>query len=243
MSFFQGVRVIAFDADDTLWENESYFRQAERQFTLLLQPYLSADVFIQKHYDLLTKHLPYYGYGVKSFMLLSLELIGQLKDDYNIPTNVCSDFTELVFKIGHEMLTAQIDVYPHIHDLLGNLQAHYKLWVITKGDLLDQESKFSRSGLMGYFDAIHVLSFKYKVSYKKLLTDNNCNVSDFVMIGNSLKSDIEPVLSLGAKGIYMPSKTTWFHEYLDDSILEQKYPDTFLKMQDYLEFSNFFDFK
>ncbi|QTD38051.1 HAD family hydrolase [Polaribacter batillariae] len=204
---FQHIKVIAFDADDTLWINETYFREAEEEFAKLLSKYETKNKIDQELFKTEIKNLVYYGYGVKGFMLSMVECALELSN-YKIPQKTI----EKILNIGKEMLDKPIELLPRIEEVLASLQGKYKLIVATKGDLLDQERKLEKSNLLKYFHHIEVMSDKKEKDYTKLINHLDIQPKEFLMIGNSLKSDVLPLLKIGASAIHVPFHTTWVHE-------------------------------
>ncbi len=204
---------IAFDADDTLWVNEPYFRQAEEQFCGLLEDYLSHHRVGQELFKIEMQNLDLYGYGVKAFMLSMIETILEVTEG-NAPIQLI----EKAIAIGKEQLQKPIELLDDIEEVLAKLSQKYRLIVATKGDLLDQERKLTNSGLSKYFHHVEVMSNKKEANYEKLLRQIDCPAEQFLMIGNSLKSDILPVLNLGGHAIHVPYHTTWVHEEIDHQI-------------------------
>ena len=186
------IKVIAFDADDTLWSNEPFFQEIEKQYTDLLKPYGTSEDISAALFQTEMNNLKYLGYGAKAFTISMIEL-------------------------GKSLLKMPIELLPGVKETLKVLKekGKYKLVVATKGDLLDQENKLGRSGLASYFDHIEVMSDKTEKEYQRMLNILQIAPSEFVMIGNSLKSDIQPVLSLGGYGIHIPFEVMWKHEVVD----------------------------
>jgi putative hydrolase of the HAD superfamily len=207
------IKVIAFDADDTLWVNEPYFRETEEKFSNLLEDYLPHHSVQKELYKTEIGNLTLYGYGVKSFMLSMVETIGSV-------TNDNADFT-LVNKavaLGKELLNKPIELLKGVEEVLSQLNGEYRLVLATKGDLLDQERKLFKSGLEKHFHHIEIMSDKKVTDYKKLLRHLDCKPEHFLMIGNSVKSDVIPVLELGGYAIHVPYHTTWDYEKVDIKI-------------------------
>jgi putative hydrolase of the HAD superfamily len=208
------IKVIAFDADDTLFVNETYFRDAEHQFAKLLTAYETENKIEQELFKTEIKNLELYGYGVKGFMLSMVECALDISNN-NLNPTLLND----ILNIGKEMLEKPIELLAGVEPVLKALQGKYKLIVATKGDLLDQERKLEKSGLMQYFHHIEVMSDKKETDYKKLLSHLDIEASELLMIGNSLKSDILPLVAIGASAIHVPFHTTWAHEEV--SVIEQ----------------------
>ncbi len=206
---------IAFDADDTLWDNEIFFRQSEREFCKLINKY--APEWNERNimpilFDTEVGNLSIYGFGVKSFVLSAIETAGKLLQN-DVPYSIVKRITE----IGREQLMQPITLLADVETTLAELKSErkYRLVLATKGDLLDQESKIKRSGLAKYFDRTIVMSDKQNEDYVKMMKDLNCRPEKLIMVGNSFKSDILPVAKLGGYGIYIPYHTTWAHEVVD----------------------------
>lgn len=206
---------IAFDADDTLWDNEIYFRESERQFCKLINshnPNLTEKEIMPILFDNEVGNLSIYGFGVKSFVLSAIEAAGKLLNN-DVPYSIVSS----IVQIGREQLMKPITLLADVEDTLKQLKesGKYRLVVATKGDLLDQESKIKRSGLEQYFERTIIMSDKREEDYRKMIKSLNCKPEKLVMVGNSFKSDILPVVNLGGRGIYIPYHTTWAHEVVE----------------------------
>jgi putative hydrolase of the HAD superfamily len=201
------IQVIAFDADDTLWVNETYFREAEEVFAELLSKYETKNKIDQELFKIEIKNLAIYGYGIKGFVLSMIECALVLSN-YKLP----QETVEKILAIGKEMLQKPVEMLSGVEEVLQNLQGKYKLIVATKGDLLDQERKLEKSKLLKYFHHIEIMSDKKEKDYLKLIKHLDINPSQFLMIGNSLKSDVLPLLKIGAMAIHIPFHTTWIHE-------------------------------
>lgn len=225
-------KVIAFDADDTLWVNEPYFRQAEDQFAKLLSPYETENKIHQELYRVITGNIPLYGYGVKSCILSMIQCATELSNH-----QLSAEVTQQILEIGKQMLTQPIELLPNIEDVLSYLSKKYTLIVLTKGDLLDQEKKLERSGLLSYFHHVEVMSEKNKQGYQRVLNHLEIVPKDFLMIGNSLKSDVLPVLKIGSNAIHIPFHSIWKFETVSEKALKnQNYKtlDSALKLVDLL---------
>jgi putative hydrolase of the HAD superfamily len=207
------IRVIAFDADDTLWVNETYFREAEEKFASLLEDFLPQHAIMKELYRTEIGNLGLYGYGIKGFMLSMIETALRISGE-KMPIAL----VEKIIRIGQEMLEKPVDLLPGVKDVLQSLQGKYRIVLATKGDLVDQERKLQKSGLESYFHHIEIMSEKRESDYKKLIARLDIQAGEFVMIGNSLKSDILPVLELGGYGIHVPFHTTWIHEQVDHEV-------------------------
>ena len=210
-------KVIAFDADDTLWVNEPYFREAEDKFAKLLSIYETENKIQQELYKVITGNIPLYGYGVKSCILSMIQCATELSNN-QLPAKI----TQQILNIGKEMLSKPIELLPGIEEVLKVLSKKYTLIVLTKGDLLDQEKKLERSGLLKYFHHVEVMSEKNPEGYQRILKHLDIAPKDFLMIGNSLKSDVLPVLNIGAEAIHIPFHSIWQFEIVDQNRLEDQ---------------------
>jgi putative hydrolase of the HAD superfamily len=207
------IKTIAFDADDTLWVNEPYFQEMESRFCALLSAYLPAESISEELYKTEMKNLPLYGYGIKSIVLCMIETITRITNG-TASLQLINDTLEL----GHELLQKPIELLPGVEETLESLQGKYRLVIATKGDLLDQERKLNKSGLQNYFHHIEIMSNKQVANYEKLLKHLDCSPENFLMLGNSVKSDILPVLALEAFAGHIPFHTTWIHERHDGNV-------------------------
>ncbi|MEM9076733.1 MAG: HAD family hydrolase [Bacteroidota bacterium] len=208
---FSGIKVIGFDADDTLWVNETYFRETEERFAELLEGYETKNKIDQELFKMEMDNLELYGYGVKGFMLSMIESALDLSNQ-SISQQTISEIIEL----GKKMISHPVELLDGVVEVLEKLKGKYRLIVLTKGDLLDQERKLEKSGLSKYFHHVEVLSDKKEQNYKNLLDHLNIGLDEFLMIGNSLKSDVLPIINLGARAIHIPFHTTWAHEMVSE---------------------------
>lgn len=207
------IKTIAFDADDTLWVNEPYFQEVEKQFCELLADYLPHDAISQLLFQTEMKNMHLYGYGVKGFILCMIETITHISDE-----KASLELIRKVIEMGHELLERPIELLPGVEETLKELSENYQLVVATKGDLLDQERKLKKSGLLSYFHHIGIMSEKKEADYQQLLKQLNCDPKHFLMVGNSLKSDVLPVLELGAFAAHIPYHVTWTHEQHEEEL-------------------------
>jgi len=204
---YENCKVIAFDADDTLWVNETYFRDAEKKFAKILSKYETENKVDQELFKIEMKNLELYGYGIKGFVLSMIECALKLSN-YSISQHEI----DKILTIGKEMLNKPIELLDGVEEVLGELHNKYKLIVATKGDLLDQERKLEKLGLLKYFHHIEVMSEKKEVDYRKLIKHLDINSNELLMVGNSLKSDVLPLVKIGASAIHIPFYITWSHE-------------------------------
>lgn len=212
------IKVIAFDADDTLWVNEPFFREAEEKFASLLEDFMPQHGIMKELYRTEIANLGLYGYGIKGFMLSMIETAMRISD-HKMPIAL----VEKVIKIGHEMLEKPVELLPGVEEVLKALNGDYRMVLATKGDLVDQERKLRKSGLEKYFHHIEIMSEKRVADYEKLIRHLDVHPSEFLMLGNSLKSDILPVLDLGGNGIHIPFHITWIHEQVEHEVEHERF--------------------
>jgi putative hydrolase of the HAD superfamily len=212
------IKVIAFDADDTLWDNELFFREAEDKFSAMLEEFLPIHSSQRELLTIEINNLDLYGYGIKAFMLSMIEAAIKITNG-----TISAASIDKIISIGKEMLDKPVTLLPDVEEVLLALSQKYRLVVATKGDLLDQERKLKKSNLGQYFHHIEIMSDKKEKDYQKLLKHLDVNADQFIMIGNSLKSDVLPVLNLGGIGIHIPYHTTWIHETVDINISNPKF--------------------
>ena len=210
---FDGINVIGFDADDTLWVNETYFRDTEDKFADLLEKYETKNKIDQELFRTEIKNLDLYGYGIKGFVLSMIECALELSNNQVAPKTV-----RALLDLGKEMITQPVELLEGVEEVLQSLKDKYRLIVLTKGDLLDQERKLERSGLSEYFHHVEVLSDKKEKNYSDLLEHLQIEPDEFLMIGNSLKSDVLPLLNIGARAVHIPFHTTWQHEEVTEVV-------------------------
>lgn len=232
-SEYKNIKVIGFDADDTLWVNETYFRDAELEFAKLLAKYETANKIDQELFKMEMKNLPLYGYGVKGFVLSMVEMALELSN-YDVSNSTIN----AILNIGKDMLNKPVELLDGVETTLKTLSKNYRLILVTKGDLLDQERKLEKSGLTDYFHHIEVLSDKQEANYSKLLDHLDILPSEFLMIGNSLKSDILPLVNIKAKAIHIPFHTTWLHEEVSDDEKNNKTYKTVHSLLDVIQVLN-----
>ncbi len=206
-------KIIAFDADDTLWHNEPYFDEAQERFCVLFQDYASHQEILGLILNHQVNNLPLYGFGIKAFTLSMIETALELTNH-----EISGKGIEQILAIGKNLLQKPIELLPNIISVLERLKGKYKLVVATKGDLKDQHRKLHDSGIGAFFHHIEVMSDKTELDYQKMLSRLDCHPEDFLMIGNSLKSDVLPVLNLGGHAIHIPYHTTWEYEKIDFEI-------------------------
>ncbi|MDR1980061.1 MAG: HAD hydrolase-like protein [Tannerellaceae bacterium] len=206
----EGIQVIGFDADDTLWVNEAYFLETEREWRRLLAPYAGEETASAELYRTEMQNMPLYGYGVKAYMLSLLETAVRITEG-KAPAQVF----EHIIRLGKEQLSRPVELFDGVEETLGALAGRYRLILVTKGDLLDQEQKLYRSGLEHFFHHVEIMSDKTERAYNQLLKHIDIRPEEFLMIGNSIRSDILPPLALGCYAIHVPSLAVWEHEKVD----------------------------
>lgn len=212
------LKVIAFDADDTLWVNEPYFRETEEKFYEMFQDYLPQHTIARELFKTEIDNLVLYGYGIKGFILSMIETALRISDK-KIPI----DAVEKIIGHGKELLEKPVELIDGVEDVLKALQGKYKLVCATKGDLLDQHRKLHKSGLGHYFHHIEIMSDKKEADYQKLIKRLDIRAEEFLMIGNSLKSDALPVLKIGGHAIHVPFHITWEHETIEGNIEDKNF--------------------
>ncbi len=203
--------IIAFDADDTLWHNELYYVQAQDRFKQVLAGYGVCELADQRLDATETSNVKVYGYGIKSFTLSMIETAIALTGG-----RITGQDIQTILELGKHMLDAEIHLFDQVQETLAMLAQHYPLMLITKGDLFEQERKIARSGLVEYLDYIEIMGEKTPTSYQGLLCKYNLEPERFMMVGNSLRSDIMPVLDIGGQAVYIPYQHTWAHENVAD---------------------------
>ena len=223
------ITAIGFDADDTLWVNETYFRKTEEAFGLLLSGYETPNQIDQLLFLKEMENLPKYGYGIKGFVLSMIECALEVSQGKISPGHL-----NQILQWGKEMIEHPVELLPGVPEVLEKLSKTHRLLVLTKGDLLDQERKLERSGLDPFFHHVEVLSDKQPSNYKRLLDHLEIDPKNFLMVGNSIKSDILPVLQIGAHAIHIPFHTTWQHEIVSPSA-----DDTFITLDQMLDLLTF----
>lgn len=212
------LKVIAFDADDTLWHNEAFFQETEKKLFELLENYLPQHTTARELLKTEIDNLSLYGYGIKAFTLSMIETAMRVTNN-TIPNQAI----ETIISYGKEMLNMPVEVMDGAEDVLSYLKDKYRLVMATKGDLLDQERKLQKSGLEKYFHHIEIMSEKKENDFKKLIKHLDISPADFAMVGNSLKSDILPVLTLGGYGFHIPYHITWAHERVETTIENENF--------------------
>ena len=211
------MKLIAFDADDTLWVNEPNYVDVKQKLCELLAHHIDQNTLSERFYDTQIRNLHLFGYGAKSFILSMIETAIELTDGA-----VTGSEIQQIIDIGRRLLGFPINVLDGIPNVLETLSKQADLMILTKGDLFDQESKIARSGLGHYFKHVEIVSEKNEQTYQRVLQKYNIQPADFLMIGNSLKSDVLPVVHIGGRAIHIPYEITWAHEQVKDEQLTGK---------------------
>lgn len=203
--------VIAFDADDTLWHNEPLFLQTKRKFEYLLGRYHTAEWISQKLDETEMRNIEHFGYGIKGFTLSMIETAIELTEG----RIAGSEITQII-GFGREMMKCPIDLLEGVRKTIAELSASYDLMLITKGDLFDQQLKIARSGLGEYFSRVEIVSEKDKRAYQTIMKNHGITPERFLMVGNSMRSDVLPVIAAGGRAVYVPYPSTWDFERMID---------------------------
>jgi putative hydrolase of the HAD superfamily len=225
--------VIGFDADDTLWVNETYYRETEIMYFDLMKDYINEKDLSSELYKTEMENLKIYGYGTKGFMLSMIETALKVSNK-----KVSQKKIHTIIQAGKEMLNKPVILLDGVRETLKHLnEKGQTLIVASKGDLTDQERKLEASGILHYFDHTEIMSDKKEDDYNKLLNRLHIKPAEFLMIGNSLKSDILPVLNIGANAIHIPFHTTWHHEVMADRSVQKEY----IELKNISEIINYID--
>jgi len=199
---------IAFDADDTLWGHEHVFVDAKARCLKLLKPYMKPGMDLEQElYAFERKNLKIFGYGVKGFTLSMIETAVELSGGKISGTEI-----QQIIDLGKEMLAHDIELLPGVSEAIAAFKPNFKLMLITKGDLFAQEGKIARSGLAREFDVIEIVSEKNPETYRAILDRHGIAPAGFLMLGNSLRSDVLPVVEIGGRAVHLPHEYTWHHE-------------------------------
>ena len=221
------IEVIGFDADDTLWKNEDLFFEAQNEIKDILKQ--NSKNFDKKLLKTEKSNLDFYGYGIKGFILSIIEASAK-----NSHEELKIKSINQIIKLGKKMLNAPVDLIEDVEKVLSILSKKYKLILITKGDLLDQERKIKKSKLEKYFKHKKIVSEKNKQTYLNILDDLKIEPQNFLMVGNSFKSDVLPVLEIGGNGIHIPYKILWEHENINTN----KYSKRYIKLDKILDLTS-----
>ncbi|HEX3384364.1 MAG TPA: HAD family hydrolase [Mucilaginibacter sp.] len=212
------IKVIAFDADDTLWMNEPYFQETEKKFCALMDEYLPQHTLSRELLKIEIANLALYGYGIKGYTLSMVEAAIRVSEG-----TISVAAIDKIINFGKELLNEPIELLDDVEEVLRSLHGQYRIVVATKGDLLDQHRKLKKSGLGHYFHHIEVMSEKAEDDYRKLIGRLDIQPAEFIMIGNSLKSDVIPVINIGGHAIHVPYHTTWAHEHVETKLEHENF--------------------
>ncbi|MBN1265906.1 MAG: HAD family hydrolase [Anaerolineales bacterium] len=209
------IRVVAFDADDTLWNNEVLYKRAEKRFDDLMHDAGFTGSAIEVLNAVESRNVPLYGYGIKSFTLSMIEAAVDIGDGF------CkSEWIRSILTFSKEILDSDVELFPHTLATLETLSKKFDLMLITKGELSEQERKIQRTGVADFFDNIEILGSKHVGAYQAVLQKHRISPETFLMVGNSLRSDILPVVSLGGHAVYVPYENTWVYEYVSEEDID-----------------------
>ncbi|MCM2451737.1 HAD family hydrolase [Agrobacterium vitis] len=209
----RGLTTIGLDADDTLWQNEQFYRLTEEHFRSLLADYADSSMISERLLEAEKRNLAHYGFGIKGFTLSMIETALDITEG-RAPGTVIGE----ILAIGRDLLSHPVETMPGVHDVLEALAGQYFLVMITKGDLFEQERKLAQSGLGDFFDAVEIVSDKNATTYRRLFSKHGDEPERSMMVGNSLKSDIVPALAVGAWGVFVPHELTWVFEHVEKPI-------------------------
>lgn len=204
----EAITAIGFDADDTLWQNETFFRMTEQRFTELLSEHGEHHVISARLLEAERRNLRFYGYGVKGFTLSMIETAVEVTRG-----EVSAAVIAEILSFGRQMLQNPVETLPGVHDTLDELAGKYRIILITKGDLFDQERKLAQSGLGDYFNAVEIVSEKTVETYERIFSRYGDGARRAMMVGNSLKSDVVPAIAAGSWGVHVPHELTWALEH------------------------------
>ncbi|HET7437183.1 MAG TPA: HAD family hydrolase [Thermoanaerobaculia bacterium] len=208
------IRVIAFDADDTLWHNESVFQATETQFTQLLAAYADEQSIRDRLLQTESRNLAHFGYGVKGFTLSMIESAIELTAGQIVGRDV-----QTIIDWGREMMHMPVDLLDGVAETIETLAKEYRLVLVTKGDLFDQEAKLARSGVGQHFSDVQIVSDKTVATYRAIIQREAVAPDELVMVGNSLRSDVLPACDAGARAVHIPYHLTWAHERVAEDAL------------------------
>ncbi|WP_415715543.1 HAD family hydrolase [Maridesulfovibrio sp.] len=209
--FHGQIKAVAFDADDTLWVNEPFFDRVKADVAEMMSGYIPAKGFMEILEQTQSRNIGVFGYGVKSFVISMVEAATAVAGGRGISSEI-----ERIIELGRSMLTNPVEPIAGVEDVLRSLCGNYELLMITKGDVAEQQRKISLSGMAPYFDHIEILAEKDESSYEGILRKHCIRCDEFLMVGNSVKSDILPVVGVGGSAVHIPFHTTWVHEKVSE---------------------------
>ena len=202
---------IGFDADDTLWQNEQFFQLTQERLISLLEAHADPTRVRQSLLDVSMRNIEHYGFGIKSFTLAMIETAIEVTEG-RAPASVVQE----ILNYGRDMLAHPVETLPHARETLERLAGAYRIILITKGDLIDQERKLAQSGLGDLFDAVEIVSQKTAATYEKVFSRYGEGAERSMMVGNSLRSDVLPAIEAGGWGVFVPHELTWAAEHADE---------------------------
>lgn len=214
----RGVTTVGFDADDTLWENFTFYRSTQERLSELLADYVSPPDLDRRLLEAERRNLGHYGFGIKGFTLSMIETAVEVSEG-RVPAAVIARIVEM----GRDMLSHPIKPLPFAREAVEALAGRYRLVLITKGDLFHQERKLAQSGLGDFFDAVEIVSDKNRRTYERIFTLHGDGPGRAVMVGNSLKSDVVPAIEAGGYGVLVPHAISWELEHADEPHQNPKY--------------------
>jgi len=212
---YHDINVVAFDADDTLWVNEPVFQDVEQALVEMLSHYVPLTQARDRLFETNIRNLELFGYGAKSFTLSMIETAIEISAGH-----VSAAEIQKIMNLGKNLIQYPIELLDGVETVLQQLQGRFQLMLLTKGDLYDQECKIARSGLADYFDHVEIIGEKDELAYQKVLAKYRFTTEEFLMVGNSVKSDVLPVVNIGGRAIHLPFHTTWQHEEICESQLQ-----------------------
>ncbi|QPC94764.1 HAD family hydrolase [Mesorhizobium sp. INR15] len=209
---------IGFDADDTLWQNEQFFRMTEKRFVAMLADHGDETLISARLLEAEKRNLAIYGFGIKGFTLSMIETAIEVTEG-RVPAKTIAE----ILDAGRDMLSHPIEALPHTRETVERLAGDYQLVLITKGDLFDQERKLAQSGLGDLFDAVEIVSDKSAASYVRIFNRLGGGPEQSMMVGNSLKSDVVPAIEAGSWGVHVPHELTWVLERVEAPVEEPRF--------------------
>ena len=214
----RALTTIGFDADDTLWQNEHFYKLTEARFATLLTGHVEPGELSKRLLETERKNLRHYGFGIKGFTLSMIETAIEVTAG-DVPASVIREILEA----GRDMLSHPVETLPHVRETLGSLAGKYRMVLVTKGDLFDQERKLAESGLGDLFDGVEIVSDKDVATYRRVFSQYGDGPERAMMVGNSLKSDIVPAIAAGSWGVYVPHDLNWALEQAEEPVKSPRY--------------------
>ena len=212
------IETLAFDADDTLWHNEHLFQDTQEKLAGIVGRYRAGEDTVEALYAMEMRNLALFGYGIKGFTLSMVEAAIELTD-----SRITSAEIHEIVQLGKTMMTAPVDLMEGVEEVLQAVAGRYRTILITKGDMVDQTSKIERSGLAGHFDQVEIVPRKDAAAYRQVFERHAIDAARTVMVGNSMPSDILPVLALGGFAVHVPYAILWAHETHDEDPVSERF--------------------